>query len=156
MDQCDCGAIAGPLGVCEDYYHAVLAEEQADPRMYAWHAPMVCAYLLQHPSRAAEKYLDGQFRQLQLFLDKGIDALHRVAAHQVARNRHGTQKGYDPSPLAAYEPLPQGAPPRPFSATFCELPCRDGSFVSDGHVGYGQQIEAIAKATVESWRAVQP
>ncbi|MBT2229071.1 DUF5946 family protein [Nonomuraea sp. NEAU-A123] len=155
MSQCDCGAIAGPLGVCVDYYHGILAEEQADPQMYRWHAPVVCAYLLQHPSRAHEKYLDGQFRQLQLYVDKGIDALLRVAAHQVARNRRGTQSGYDMAPLAAYAPLPPDRPPGHFRATFCELPFRDGSFVSDGHLAYGHRIETIAEATVESWRSAQ-
>lgn len=50
--RCDCGATAGPLGTCVDYYHAILAEEQGDPQMYRWHAPVVCAYLLQHPARS--------------------------------------------------------------------------------------------------------
>ncbi|MEV0232391.1 DUF5946 family protein [Nonomuraea sp. NPDC050786] len=153
--QCDCGAIAGPLGLCVDYYHAILAEEQADPRMYRWHAPVVCAYLLQHPSQAHERYLDGQFRQLQLYVDQGLDAMLRVAAHQVARNNHRARSGYDLAPLAAYAPLPQGGPPRRFRATFCELPYKDGSFVADGHAAYGRHIDLIAGATVESWRSVQ-
>jgi hypothetical protein len=153
--QCDCGAPSGRLGACVDYYHGILAEEQADPRMYRWHAPVVCAYLLQHPSRAHEKYLDGQFRQLQLYLDKGLDALLRVAAHQVARNKHGARSSYDMAPLVAYAPLPPGGSPGHFRATFCGLPFRDGSFVFDGHPAYGHRIEAIAAATVESWRSVQ-
>lgn len=153
--QCDCGAVAGPLGTCVDYYHAILSEEQADPHMYMWHAPVVCAYLLQHPSRAHGQYLDGQFRQLQLYLDKGLDALLRVAAHQVARNKHGVRSSYDMAPLAAYEPLPPGGPPPHFRATFCGLPSGDGGFVSDGHLTYGHRIEAIAEATVESWRSIQ-
>ncbi|MEV0151025.1 MULTISPECIES: DUF5946 family protein [unclassified Nonomuraea] len=155
VDQCDCGAHAGPLGLCVDYYHAILAEEQADPQMYRWHAPVVCAYLLQHPSRAHEKYLDGQFRQLQLYVDKGLDALLRVAAHQVARNGHRAQSGYDMAPLAAYAPLPPGGSPARFRAAFSGLPFRDGSFVSDGHPAYGRRIEIIAEATVESWRSVR-
>jgi hypothetical protein len=32
---CDCGAPAGALGRCEDYFHAILAEEQGDPDMFA-------------------------------------------------------------------------------------------------------------------------
>lgn len=155
LGQCECGASAGPLGVCVDYYHAILAEEQADPQMYRWHAPVVCAYLLQHPSRAHEKYLDGQFRQLQFYVDKGLDALLRAAAHQVARNKHGVRSGYDMAPLAEYAPLPQGGSPGHFRATFCGLPFKDGSFVSDGHLAYGRGIEAIAEATVEAWRSVQ-
>ncbi|MEU4545818.1 DUF5946 family protein [Nonomuraea dietziae] len=155
IGQCDCGATAGPLGVCADYYHGILAEEQADPEMYRWHAPVVCAYLLQHPSKGDEKYLDGQFRQLQLYVDKGLDALLRLAAHQVARNNHRAQSGYDMTPLATYAPLPLGGSPRHFRTTFCDLPFRDGSFVSDGHPAYGRRIEAIAEATLEAWRSVQ-
>ncbi|MBF8192725.1 hypothetical protein ITP53_45000 [Nonomuraea sp. K274] len=154
-NQCDCGATAGPLGVCVDYYHAILAEEQNDPQMYRWHLPVVCAYLLQHPSRTNQKYLDGQFRQLQLYLDKGLDTLLRVAVRQVARNKHGAGPGYDMAPLAVYEPLPLGGSPGRFRATFCGMPFRDGSFVSDGHAAYGRHIEAIAEATVESWMSVR-
>ncbi|MBB3732541.1 DUF5946 family protein [Nonomuraea dietziae] len=155
IGQCDCGATAGPLGVCADYYHAILAEEQADPEMYRWHAPVVCAYLLQHPSRGHEKYLDSQFRYLQFYVDKGLDALLRVAAHQVARNNHRARSGYDMTPVATYAPLPLGRTPRYFRATFCELPCSDGSFVSDGHLAYGRRIETIAEATLEAWRSLQ-
>ncbi len=116
---------------------------------------MVCAYLLQHPSRAHEKYLDGQFRHLQLYVDKGLDALLRVAAHQVARNKHGARSSYDTEPLATYTPLPPGGAPRNFRATFCGLPFRNSSFVSDGHLANGHRIETIAEATVESWKSVQ-
>ncbi|MGW5262228.1 DUF5946 family protein [Microbispora sp. NPDC004025] len=149
--RCDCGAAAGPLGECVDYYYAILAEEQADPRMYQWHTVVVCAYLLQHPSRGHEKHLDVQFRMLQLYLDKGLDALLRVAAHQVARNKHGVRSGYDMAPFAAYAPLPQGVSPGPFRAGFSGMSCGDGSFVSDGHAAYGERIHAVAEATVESW-----
>lgn len=152
--QCDCGAPAGPLGVCADYYHAILAEEQADPRMYRWHAPVVCAYLLQHPAEAHEKHLDNQFRLLQLYLDRGLDALLRVAAHQVARNNHRARTGYDLTPLAAYAPLPAGGPPRRFRAAFSGLPFGGGSFVSGGYEAYGNGVEAVAGATVEAWRSV--
>jgi hypothetical protein len=155
VGQCECGAVAGPLGTCVDYYHAILSEEQADPRMYRWHALVVCTYLLQHPSRAHQKYLDDQFRQLQLCVDQGFDALLRVGARQVARNKHGARPSYDREPLAAYAPLPPGGPPGYFRATFCGLPARDGSFVSDGHLAYGCRIETIAEATVESWRSIQ-
>ncbi|MEV4321909.1 DUF5946 family protein [Microbispora rosea] len=152
--ECECGATPGPLGECVDYYHAILAEEQADPEMYRWHTVVVCAYLLQHPARAYDKYLDGQFRLLQLYLDKGLDALLRVAAHQVARNRHGSWPGYDMAPLAEYAPLPRGGSPGPFRAGFCGLPFRDGSIVPDGYPAYGRRMESIAEATVESWRTL--
>ncbi|MEU7695853.1 DUF5946 family protein [Microbispora hainanensis] len=152
--RCDCGATPGPLGECADYYHAILAEEQADPEMFRWHTVVVCAYLLQHPARGHEKHLDGQFRLLQFYLDKGLDALLRAAAHQVARNRRGSRSGYDMAPLEAYTPLPQSVSPGPFRAGFCGLPFRDGSLVADGYPAYGSRIESIAAATVESWRTL--
>ncbi|MEU8274759.1 DUF5946 family protein [Microbispora bryophytorum] len=150
--RCECGADAGPLGECVDYYHAILAEEQADPEMYRWHTVVVCAYLLQHPTRAHDRHLDGQFRLLQLYLDKGLDALLHVAAHQVGRNRRGARPGYDMAPLAEYAPLPQGRSPGPFHAGFCGLPFRDGSLVCDGYPAYGRHVASIAEATVDSWR----
>jgi hypothetical protein len=109
---------------------------------------------LQHPARAHEKYLDGQYRWLQFYLDQGLDALIRMGRHQVARNNHKAQSGYDMRPLAPYAPLPAGGSPGRFGATFCELPYVDDSFVSDGHAAYGRRIHAIVEATVESWRAV--
>ncbi|PZG15215.1 hypothetical protein C1J01_24655 [Nonomuraea aridisoli] len=153
--MCECGAVAGPLGVCVDYFHAILAEEQNDPQMYRWHAPVVCVHLLQHPSQAHEKHRDGQFRLLQFYLDKGLDALLRLQAHQVARNNHRARSRYDMAPLEPYAPLPQGGSPGGFRATLCGLPFRDGSFVADGHAAYGDRIRGIAEATVESWRSVE-
>ncbi|GAA3641839.1 hypothetical protein GCM10022224_000210 [Nonomuraea antimicrobica] len=156
-DCCDCGATAGPLGLCADYYHAILVDEQLDPRMRPWHAVVVCVYLLQHPSRGHEKHLDGQFRMLQYYLDRGLDALLRFAAHQVARNNHRARSGYDLRPLEPYEPLPPHGPPERFRTSFCDLPHDgDGGFVSDGHDAYGQRIRDLAEATAESWKSIGP
>ncbi|MFB4282497.1 DUF5946 family protein [Nonomuraea sp. MTCD27] len=151
MARCDCGADSGPLGVCADYYHAILAEEQGDPGMYRWHAVVVCAYVLQHPSAGRGKFLDGQFRLLQLYAHQGLDALLRLQAHQVARNNHRARSGYDMRPLTPYAPLPAGGPPAHFRAAFTGLPVSDGSFVADGHPPYGHRIHAVAEATLESW-----
>lgn len=145
---CDCGAAAGALDLCEDYFHAILAEEQGDPDMYAWHAPVVCAYFLQHPARGAAHHLDGQFRLLQLYVAEGLDAVHRVSARRVAGNR----RGGTPGPIEGYEPLPHRGPGS-FRAAFSGLPVSDGSFVADGPEAYGRRIQEIAEATVESWRA---
>ncbi|MFI6479361.1 DUF5946 family protein [Nonomuraea sp. NPDC050663] len=153
--RCDCGAPAGELGTCADYYHAILAEEQSDPEMYRWHAVVVMAYLLQHPSRGHATYLDGQFRMLQFSVDQGLDALARLTAGQVARNNHRARRAFEPDLLTAYPPLPQDGPPARFTAAFSSLPVREGSFVFDGPVPYGERIRAIAVATVEGWRAVQ-
>ncbi|MFG2071837.1 DUF5946 family protein [Nonomuraea maritima] len=155
-DRCACGAAAGPLGLCVDYYRAILAEEQSDPEMYPWHAPVVCAYLLQHPAEGHRRYLDFQFRLLQLYLDQGLDALHRVSAHQVARNNHRSRSSYDTRPFEEYAPLPQDGFPQGFRASFSGLPAVDGSFVFDGHPAYGRRIQTIAEATLEAWRTGQP
>ncbi len=148
-DRCDCGAPAGPLGRCADYYYAILAEEQSNPGMYRWHNPVVCAYLLQHPAEGHAKHLDVQFRWLQLLLDQGVDAVIRVAAHQVARNRHASRQGYDMTPFEKYTPLPPDAPATGFAASFSALPVVGGSFVFDGAEPYGRRVEAVAAATVE-------
>jgi hypothetical protein len=155
VEQCDCGATAGPLGLCADYYHRILIEEQTDPQMYRWHAPVVCAYLLQHPAEAHDKHLDGQFRWLQFYLDKGMDAMIRVQRHQVARNNHRARSSYDQAPLAPYAPLPAGKSLGLFRATFSGLPFDDDSFVFDGHTAYGCRIDAIVAATLESWESVR-
>ncbi|WP_157518823.1 DUF5946 family protein [Herbidospora mongoliensis] len=147
---CVCGAASGPLGECADHYYAILAEEQADPVMYRWHNPVVCAYLLQHPGDGHAQYLDVQFRWLQLLLDQGLDAMLRVQAHQIARNGHKARRSYDMAPFEKYAPLPQTVPGH-FSASFSGLPVIDGSFVSDGHEAYGRRIEMIAEATVRAW-----
>ena len=152
---CDCGAPPGPLGLCADYYHAILAEEQSDPQMFRWHTAVVLTYVLQHPSRAHERYLDDQYRQLQLYVDQGLDALLRLSAHRVARNNHRARRDHPgPASPTAYAPLPKGGPPA-FSASFSGLPVRDGSFVFDGHRAYGDRIKTIADAAVAAWRSLQ-
>ncbi|MEV5495835.1 DUF5946 family protein [Nonomuraea fuscirosea] len=151
MSHCDCGATAGPLGVCADYYHEVLSEEQRDPEMYRWHAVVVCAYLLQHPPAGPGAYLDGQYRLLQFYADKGLDALTRLQAYRVARNNHRARATDDPGPLAPYAPLPATRPGGGFRATFSDLPFHDGSFLTDGHAAYGDRIDTIARATLETY-----
>lgn len=154
-DRCACGAAAGPLGLCADYYHTILAEEQSNPEMYPWHAPVVCAYLLQHPAEGHQRYLDFQFRMLQFYLDQGLEALHRFSARQVARNNHRSHSGLDTTPLEGYAPLPQDGPPQSFRASFSGLPVTDGSFVFDSPAAYGRRIQTIAEATLEAWRTGQ-
>ncbi|AQZ69744.1 unnamed protein product [[Actinomadura] parvosata subsp. kistnae] len=154
--HCDCGAPAGPLGECADYYNTILAEEQLDPDMYKWHAVVVCVYLLQHPSRGHEKYLDSQYRWLQFYLDQGIDAVQRLRDHQVARNNHRSRAAYDMSPLDPYLPLPAGGPPARFRTGFCDLPYGEGGFILDGHETYGHRMKALAEATLDAWKNLGP
>ncbi|MFC5825689.1 DUF5946 family protein [Nonomuraea insulae] len=156
MHPCDCGAAAGPLGLCADYYNAILAEEQRDPEMYRWHAVVVCVYLLQHPSRGLQKFLDSQYRMLQFFVEQDLDALIRLQAHQVARNSHRSRSGYDLRPLEPYAPLPAGGPPERFRASFCGLPYGDDGFVSDGHEAYGHRMRTLAEMTEEAWKNLGP
>ncbi len=148
---CVCGAVAGALGECADYYHAILSEEQRDPEMWSWHAPVVCAYLLQHPAEGHPKFLDVQFRWLQLLLDQGIDALVRVAAHQKARNRHGSRQGYDMAPFEKYAP---SRPPSPRDSGNPSAGCPSSMAVSSSTAmrAYGRRIGILAEATVEAWR----
>ncbi|GAA1645717.1 hypothetical protein GCM10009733_048560 [Nonomuraea maheshkhaliensis] len=153
MSHCDCGANAGPLGVCADYYHEVLSEEQRDPEMYRWHAVVVCAYLLQHPPGGPDPYLDDQYRLLQFYAGKGLDALTRLQAHRVARNNHRVRAAVDTRPLTPYAPLPATRPAGGFRTTFSDLPFQDGTFLADGHAAYGHRIDAIARATLETYGA---
>jgi hypothetical protein len=50
-------------------WHA-LAADQAGPQMAVWHNPLVCAFILQHPSQFRRRSADGQFRFLQLVVDQ--------------------------------------------------------------------------------------
>ncbi|MEV0616979.1 DUF5946 family protein [Nonomuraea sp. NPDC050404] len=157
MASCDCGASEGPLGLCADYYHAILAEEQRDPEMYRWHLVVVCVYLLQHPAEGSQKHLDGQFRWLQLYVDQGLEAVLRLQRHQVSRNNHRVRAAYDVSPLEPYEPLPPGGHSGGFRAAFTGLPYgEDGSFVFEGHEAYGNHLLTLAEATLESWTTERP
>ena len=54
-------------------------------------------------ARARSEALLGELteahRQLQLYADQGLDALLRLASHQVARNNHRVRQGYDMAQL---------------------------------------------------------
>lgn len=147
---CECGA-ASP---CVDVWHAALAEEQADPEMYAWHNPLVCSFLLQHPSHRHERYADTQFRWLQLFLDRGIEALNAVARRTVSRNR-GSSPDVVPPELAGYHPLPDVPSPSGFRLSVHHLRGA-GGFTAGGAAAYGRRMTELARATVDAWLAAAP
>lgn len=149
--RCECGATIRDGASCETVYHEILAAEQQDPALARWHTVVVCAYLLQHPSQGHALSLDGQFRMLQLYRDKGLDALLRVAAHQRARNRHGAPAGYDMAPLEPYAPLPIGSPPARFSHGFLDMQDLVGEVGRDGYRAYERHLDAIVDATLDAW-----
>ncbi|MGV9661768.1 DUF5946 family protein [Nocardia niigatensis] len=148
-ETCSCGA-APP---CAPTWYEALAREQGDPAMYAWHTPLVLAYVLQHPSESAarDQYLDSQFRILQLYLDQGLGALNRFGQTQRRRNAlQGKDFSYDTDALAAYRPLPAGTPAR-FARSVHDLRDADGGFVGDGHGAYGSRMAELARATVDAY-----
>lgn len=150
---CACGAPVRDGAGCEAVYHEILAAEQQDPVLARWHTVVVCAYLLQHSSRGHAASLDGQFRMLQLYRDRGLDALLRVTAHQRARNWHGVRVGYDMAPLEPYAPLPQGTPPARFRCGFLDMHDLVGDFGRDGYREYARRLDGIVAATVDGWIA---
>lgn len=151
--MCECGARTSDGVGCEAVYHQILAAEQLDPTLGRWHTIVVCAFLLQHPSRGLPKFLDGQFRMLQLYRDQGLEALLRVAAHQRGRNRHSIQTGYDLAPLEPYTALPKGGPPDRFPYGFLDMRDLVGDFGRNDYREYGQRLDAIVEETLSAWLA---
>lgn len=119
--------------------------------MYAWHAVSVSAYLLQHPSTASDRHRDAQFRILQLYRDRGMDALQGFVRHQRARNNHRSTRGYDVEPLAPYLALPSRPAPTAFDSTIQDLPASDQSFLGDGVDEYARRIDGMIDATIRAW-----
>ncbi len=148
---CECGATIRDGANCEAIYYEILAAEQQDLTLARWHTVVVCAYLLQHPSHGHYTYLDGQFRLLQLYRDKGLVALLRVTSHQRARNRHGVRAGYDMAPLVPYASLPRVSPPVRFMHGFADLHALIGDLGKDGYRAYEWRLDAIVDATVNAW-----
>lgn len=144
--SCECGAAV----VCRDTWHEALAAEQGDPAMAAWHNPLVCCYLLQHRQELHPRFANGQYRFLQLFLDRGVDAVNAEARHRTARNR-GAHPTFDSRTLDGYEALPTGWFPPSFSASVNDLRDAPGGFVGDGHAAYGERMRILARATVDAW-----
>lgn len=116
--------------------------------MGAWHIPLVLVYLLQHPDDAEPRFLDGQFRVLQLFCERGLEAVGAFARHQVARNR--ARAAYDMRPLEPFAPLP-AARPAAFPLGVHDLLAPDGTFVGDGTAAYGRRMTAVAVGTVAAY-----
>lgn len=143
---CECGATTP----CIDTWHEGLALEQADPQMYAWHTPLVCAYILQHSSRMLPQFADGQFRMLQFYIDQGIEATNALARHQVARN-NASGSGFDMKPLEPYAALPAAGRPPAFSLSIHSLRDADGGFLADGHRAYGERMHRLSRSTVDAW-----
>jgi ribosomal protein L35AE/L33A len=119
--------------------------------MYAWHTPLVCAFYLQHRSMYQPRSADGQYRLLQLFVDRGIGAVHAVARGRVARN-HGSKPALSTAELARYEGLPARSFPAVFGASVHVLREKGGGFVSQGHTAYEDRMRSWAQATIDGWK----
>lgn len=119
--------------------------------MYAWHTPLVCAFYLQHRSMYQPRFADGQYRLLQLFVDRGIEAVQAVAREHVARNR-GSTPALSALELTRYEELPSCSFPAAFGVSVHVLREKGGDFVSQGHTAYGDRMRSWAKATIDSWK----
>ncbi len=146
--RCECGAAAECLPV----WHEALAAEQADPQMAVWHNPLVCAFVLQHPSQFRPRFADGQLRFLQLFIDRGILAVNAVARRVTARNR-GSRPNLAPLELEAYASLTLTGFPSRFGLAIHHLREPDGRFVTSGYAAYGDRMRQFAQATVDAWLA---
>lgn len=144
---CECGAPSECLHV----WHEALAAEQHDQAMYAWHAPLVCAFYLQHRSMHQPRFADGQYRLLQLFVDRGIEAVHAVAREHVARNR-GSTPAFPAPELARYRGLPARSFPDAFGVSVHVLREKGGDFISQGYTAYGDRMRYWAQATIDGWR----
>jgi Family of unknown function (DUF5946) len=143
---CECGARVR----CLDTWHEALAAEQGDPAMARWHNPLVCCFVLQHRSHFQPRFADGQYRFLQLLLDRGVDAVNAEARRRTARNR-GSHPRFDARSMAGYEALPTEWFPPSFSASVNDLRDAQGGFVGDGHAAYGERIRNLTRATVDAW-----
>lgn len=143
---CECGA----NWACAPVWHEALAAEQADPAMAIWHNPLVCAFLLQHRSQFRPRFADGQYRFLQLFVDRGIDAVNAMAKNRRARNR-GSRPDFDDSELNRYEAIPLPGFPTAFAVSIHHLREPTGGFVAQGYAPYGERLRDFAHATIEGW-----
>ena len=143
---CECGAPSE----CRPIWYSALAEEQLDPIMGQWHNPLVCIFALQHASMYNPKFADGQFRFLQLFVEKGSGAVNAVARSLRAKNR-GAGADLDAPELLEYEPIPSRELPGSFDLSLHHLLAEDGEFITDGHDAYGSRMRELAQATIAAW-----
>ena len=119
--------------------------------MAAWHNPLVCGFVLQHPPLLQPRFADGQFRFLQLFVDRGIDAVNAVARTRTARNR-GSASTFDPVELESYEPIPTTGFPAAFAVSLRHVREPGGGFVGDGYAAYDERMRDFVRATVDAWQ----
>jgi len=123
--------------------------------MATWHSPLVCCFVLQHRSQVRPRFADGQYRFLQLLLDRGINAVNVEARRRTARNR-GSHPTFDSRSLDGYEALQSGWFPPSFSASVHDLRDAHGGFVGDGHAAYGERMLILARATADAWSRHRP
>lgn len=119
--------------------------------MAAWHNPLVCGFILQHRSLFQPQFADGRFRFLQLFVDRGLDAVNAVARARTARNR-GSALTFDPVELESYEPIPTAGFPAAFAVSMHHVREPGGGFVGQGYAAYGGRMRDFVRATIDAWQ----
>jgi hypothetical protein len=148
---CECGS-----GIdCFPVWHEALADEQSDPMMAAWHNPLVCGFILQHRSLFRPRFADGQFRFLQLFVDRGIDAVNAVARASTAHNR-GSAPAFVPVELESYESIPTTGFPAAFAVSVHHLREPGDGFVGQGYATYDERMRNLVRATIDAWQLLDP
>jgi hypothetical protein len=118
--------------------------------MAAWHNPLVCGFILQHLSLFQRRFADGQYRFLQLFVDRGIDAGNAVARARTARNR-GSAPTFHPAELERYESIPTTGFPAAFAVSMHHVRERGGGFVGQGYAAYDERMRDFVGATIDAW-----
>jgi hypothetical protein len=145
--QCGLTEIEGRT--CTATFHELLAREQQSPELAAYHGIVVPCYFLQHSGDLPEAMRDVQWRMLQLFAERGIEALHRVQHHLRRMNSHRRHRPLSFSVLDDFEALPNVSPPRSFDVSVAHLAGPDGSFPVEG---YDRRVRALVDATLRAWR----
>lgn len=144
---CECGAEEA----CRPLWYEALAEEQIDAVLGQWHNPLVCIFALQHRSMFREKFADGQFRFLQLFVERGPGAVNAVARSLRKKNK-GAGVDLEAPELLAYEGIGAADFPAGFALSMRHLRTAEGDFLADGYDAYGERMVELAVATLQAWR----
>jgi hypothetical protein len=138
----ECGA-SGRWGSCEELFLTLLALDHERKQPWGrYHALNVACYLLQHPSRATESVLAGQWRMIHAFLSNGLEAVDGEVARAVRENGHRRDGRRLTAGAREHAPAPAVMP-----ETTIESVSVDGSFPA---LGYEQRMVRWAAATADS------
>ena len=134
---CECGSGAD----CFPVWHAALAEEQSDPTMAAWHNPLVCGFVLQHPSLLQPRFADGQFR-FSSFSSTEASTLSTPWLGQGQRAIAGALR-LRPGGARELRADPTTGFPAAFAVSLRHVREPGGGFVGDGYAAYDERIAGL-------------